>query len=58
MGLGKYFFSEALAAAWAHVPAKVTLHTNTLDSPRALHIYQKAGFAPCGHSEEIITLWD
>lgn len=58
MGLGKFFFSEALDAAWAHAPAKVTLHTNTLDSPRALQIYQAAGFSPCGYSEETVTPWD
>lgn len=57
-GIGKFFFSEALDAAWAHVPSKVTLHTNTLDSPRALHIYQKSGFQPCGYSEEVIVDWD
>lgn len=58
LGIGKFFFSEALDAAWAHAPEKVTLHTNTLDSPRALHIYQKAGFVPCGYSEETVTHWD
>lgn len=58
MGLGKFFLSEAIEAAWARGPSKVTLHTNTLDSPRALYIYQKAGFTPCGHSEETVTKWD
>ncbi|MEZ5811230.1 MAG: GNAT family N-acetyltransferase [Rhizobiaceae bacterium] len=57
LGIGKFFFSEALDAAWAHAPARVTLHTNTLDSPRALHIYQKAGFSPCGYSQETVTHW-
>ncbi len=54
-GLGRFFFSEALDAAWAHAPGKVILQTNTLDSPRALQIYQKAGFVPCGHSQETLT---
>ena len=57
LGIGKFFLSRALDAAWAHAPSKVTLHTNTLDSPRALRIYRKAGFAPCGYSEETITDW-
>ncbi len=57
MGIGKFFFSETLDAAWVHSPKKVTLHTNTLDSPKALHIYQKSGFVPCGYSEEIVTYW-
>lgn len=58
IGIGKFFFSETLDAAWAHAPSKVTLHTNTLDSPKALHIYQKSGFVPCGYSEEVVTHWD
>lgn len=58
MGIGKFFFSETVTAAWAHMPGKVTLHTNSLDSPRALHIYQRAGFEPCGYSEETVTLWE
>src|SRR5690606_25264726 len=43
-GLGRFFLSEAIFAAWAQQPGKVTIQTNTLDSPRALQLYQKAGF--------------
>lgn len=57
-GLGKFFLSEAIAAAWAHDPQKVTIHTNTLDSPRALQLYQKMGFVPVGWSEEEVEPWD
>lgn len=57
-GLGRFLLSEALAAAWAHDPAKVTVHTNSLDSPRALHLYQKAGFVPVGWSQENVEPWD
>lgn len=56
-GLGKFFLSEAIYAAWMHEPLKVTIHTNTLDSPRALQLYQKAGFAPCGWGEEEVDPW-
>lgn len=56
-GLGKFFLSEAISAAWAHGPQKVTIHTNTLDSPRALQLYQKMGFVPVGWSEEEVTPW-
>jgi hypothetical protein len=35
----------------------VTIHTNTLDSPRALQLYQKMGFVPVGWSEEEVTPW-
>ena len=57
-GLGKFFLSEAISAAWAHGPEKVTIHTNTLDSPRALQLYQKMGFVPVGWSEEVIEPWE
>lgn len=56
-GLGKFFLSESISAAWAHGPEKVTIHTNTLDSPRALQLYQKMGFVPVGWSEEVIEPW-
>lgn len=56
-GLGKFFLSSAIFAAWAHEPRKVTIHTNTLDSPRALQLYQKLGFSPVAWSEEIVEAW-
>jgi hypothetical protein len=46
-----------LAAAWSHNPQKLWLETNTLDSPRALQLYQRMGFAPVSTAEEVITLW-
>ncbi|WP_435657987.1 GNAT family N-acetyltransferase [Brucella pituitosa] len=57
-GLGKFFFSEAISTAWSHSPQRVTIHTNTLDSPRALQLYQKMGFVPVGWSEEEVTPWE
>ncbi|MGQ5718326.1 GNAT family N-acetyltransferase [Pseudochrobactrum asaccharolyticum] len=56
-GLAKFFFSEVLAAAWSHNPQKLRLETNSLDSPRALQLYQRMGFAPVSTTEEVITLW-
>ncbi len=32
-GLGGFFLSCAIDAAWAHDPEKLTINTNTLDSP-------------------------
>lgn len=55
--LGAFFISEAVAAAWAHAPRRVLLQTNTLDSPRALRLYQKAGFAPYAWSQETVEPW-
>jgi len=58
MGIGKWFLLTAIQAAWAHKPAKVTVHTNTLDHPSALGIYQKFGFSPVAISEEDVKTWD
>jgi len=57
-GLGRFFLSEAIFAAWAHGPGKVTIQTNTLDSPRALQLYQKAGFNAVAWSEEQVEAWE
>lgn len=57
-GLGRFFLSEAVSAAWVHTPGHVAISTNTLDSPRALALYQKAGFEAVGWSEETVEAWD
>lgn len=57
-GLARFLLSEAIAAAWANDPARVTIETNTLDSPKALQIYQKMGFLPVAWREEMIEAWD
>lgn len=56
-GLGKFFLSEAISTAWSHEPQRIYIQTNTLDSPRALQLYQKMGFEPVGWSEEEVTPW-
>jgi GNAT superfamily N-acetyltransferase len=56
-GLSRFFLSETIFAAWAHDPEAVRIHTNTLDSPRALRLYQKMGFSPVGWSEEEVEPW-
>lgn len=56
-GLGRFFLSEAVAITWAHGPQKVTISTNSLDSPYALQLYQKIGFTPVGWSEEEVEPW-
>jgi thiosulfate/3-mercaptopyruvate sulfurtransferase len=57
-GLSKFMLSEAINAAWDKNPKTVTIQTNTLDSPKALAIYQKAGFSPVGTYDELIEAWD
>ncbi len=52
-GAGQYLMAQALEAAWAHSPRRVWVHTCTLDHPRALSFYQKAGFVPYKRAIEI-----
>lgn len=58
MGLGGFLLSEAIAAAWEERPGKIRIQSNTLDSPKALRLYQLAGFVPCGWREEEIEAWE
>ncbi len=44
-GLGSFFLDWAIREAWRHEPQRVWVHTCTLDHPRALPLYEKAGFA-------------
>lgn len=57
-GLARFFLFCALERAWSLEPRKVIIQTNTLDSPRALQLYQKAGFQPVSWSEEDIPVWE
>ncbi len=46
-GLGWFLMLTAVHAAWDRPDvARVTVNTNSLDHPRALPLYQKAGFTP------------
>jgi GNAT superfamily N-acetyltransferase len=45
-GWGKYLLTRAVQAAWELGPARVWLHTCTLDHPAALPNYLKRGFRP------------
>ena len=56
-GLARFFLSEAIFAAFAHGPSRLAIQTNSLDSPRALQLYQRLGFSPCGWSQEIVPPW-
>ena len=58
LGLGKWFLNAAIQQAWDHDPEKVIVHTNTLDHPAALGLYQKMGFSPVAVSEETVTTWE
>ncbi|QND53232.1 GNAT family N-acetyltransferase [Phyllobacterium sp. 628] len=56
-GLAKFFLSEAISTAWMSNPKKVIIETNTLDSPRALQMYQRMGFKPVGFADAEIEAW-
>ncbi|MBE0694138.1 MAG: GNAT family N-acetyltransferase [Aquamicrobium sp.] len=56
-GLARFFLSEAVFAAFAHAPERVVIQTCTLDSPRALQLYQRMGFAPYAWSQEKVAPW-
>ncbi|HWK88114.1 MAG TPA: GNAT family N-acetyltransferase [Xanthobacteraceae bacterium] len=52
-GAGRYLMNRALEIAWARAPKRLTIHTCTLDHPRALEFYLKTGFSPYSRSIEI-----
>lgn len=56
-GLAKFFLSEAVFAAFAHAPSRVAIETCTLDSPRALQLYQRIGFTPYAWSQDALRPW-
>lgn len=44
-GLGRYLLDWAVARAWQSAPRRLWLHTCDLDHPRALGVYEAAGFS-------------
>jgi len=52
--LGGFLLGRALEEAWRRGPRRVWLHTCTLDHPRALALYQKAGFVPYKQETKVI----
>jgi GNAT superfamily N-acetyltransferase len=42
--LGPYLLDQAIRRAWSYAPARFWVHTQTLDHPAALPLYQKLGF--------------
>jgi len=53
-GAGRALLEYCLRLAWAHQPNRIWLHTCTLDHPRALQFYRKAGFVPYKRAIEIM----
>ncbi len=52
-GAGQYLMGRALEVAWSAAPKRVWVHTCTLDHPRALSFYLKAGFTPYKRAIEV-----
>ncbi len=51
-GLGKWLLGEAIQTGWERDgTTRMTVNTCTLDHPRALPLYQRAGFAPVRREE-------
>ncbi len=44
--LGPFLLNWAVDTAWVPKPKRLWVNTNNLDHPKALQIYQKAGFVP------------
>lgn len=55
-GLGAYFLGWAIQRAWELGPRRVWVHTCSLDHPRALGTYLRAGFAE--YAREAIRVAD
>ncbi|WP_282609359.1 GNAT family acetyltransferase [Pelagibius sp. Alg239-R121] len=53
-GLGSYLLTSAIDIAWSYSPDRLHLHTNTLDHPRALPVYQRCGFKPYKQEKTLI----
>ena len=54
-GLGGYLLDWGIRAAWRHAPKRVWVHTCTLDHPRALPLYQRAGFVAYKQQSETVA---
>ncbi len=52
-GLGAYLLAAAIDIAWAHEPKRLWMHTNTLDHPKALPLYQRFGFVPYKREDKV-----
>ena len=56
-GFGAFLLASAIDIAWSQPIERLWVHTNTLDHPRALPLYQKMGFvAYAQEKSEIVPL--
>jgi GNAT superfamily N-acetyltransferase len=52
-GAGRWLMREAITRAWAHPIRRLHVHTCTLDHPRAVSFYTRAGFRPYARAVEV-----
>lgn len=52
-GAGRYMMAVAQQEAWRRHPERFTVHTCSLDHPRAVSFYMKSGFVPAGRAIEV-----
>jgi ribosomal protein S18 acetylase RimI-like enzyme len=53
-GLGGFLLGRVVEEAWRRGASRLWVHTCTLDHPRALALYQKAGFVPYKQETKVI----
>ena len=53
-GLGPYLLGWAVDQAWSKRTRRVWVHTCNHDHPKALAVYQRAGFVPCDQESSLI----
>jgi ribosomal protein S18 acetylase RimI-like enzyme len=53
-GFGAFLLDWALGQAWSYEPDRLVVNTCTLDHPKALRVYQRAGFVPYRQERKII----
>ena len=54
-GLGPWFLDWSVRTAWQTNPSRVVVNTCNLDHPKAIIVYQRAGFRPYRQEEKIIS---
>ena len=52
-GAGRWLIGQAIERAWAYRPRRFWVHTCSLDHPRALAFYQRAGFRAYRRAVEV-----
>jgi GNAT superfamily N-acetyltransferase len=52
--LGPFFLEYAIRTAWACRPERVWTHTSSFDHPRALPMYERAGFVRFRQVEQLV----